>query len=194
MNITSGTPVQKGVSLSDIHAKDYVGKLIEEKFNGYTCITIKGKTGIEEGIVIFHNGNIVASDYEYYRYNKRYVAEDGLERVVNALLAARGIIDTFSLSSYQVQLIMTLNEDANMKNEIMSVSSLQFPSAFDYKYEDELAGRGEPEEKQSEREALLKKYGLSKLMGPKMTRAVLLEGAEDEGDRISKMLDKKAKK
>lgn len=192
MNIASGTPVQRGISLSDINPKEYLVKLMTEKFNGYTCVTIKGKKGIEEGILVFHDGNIVSSDYEYYRYNKRYVAEEGLLRTLNAFLASKGVVDSFSLSPYQVQLIMTLNDDCNLKNEIMSVASLPFPNSFSYSYEEALA-ETKGETKEYAKEVLLKKYGLSKLAAPKITRAVLLESAEEENEKIDKIIKKKGK-
>jgi hypothetical protein len=194
MNIASGTPVQKGVNLADINPRDYLAKLMEEKFTGYMCITVKGKTGLEEGTLVFHNGNIVCSDYEYYKYDKKFTAEEGLARIVNCLLASKGLIDTFSLSPYQVQLIMTLNEDSNLKSEVMSSDSLQFPASYSTAYEDSLTKVEKPEEKPYEKEVLLKKYGLSRMMGPKVTRAILLESADEENIKIDKMMDKKAKK
>lgn len=192
MNIASGTPVQKGVTLSDVNPKEHVVKLMREKFNGYTCVTIKGKNGVEEGVLVFHDGNIVSSDYEYYRYNKRYTAEEGLIRTLNAFLASKGVVDSFSLSPYQVQLIMTLNDDCNLKNEIMSASSIPFPNAFSYSYEDALM-ETKRETKEYAKDVLLKKYGLSRMVGPKVTRAVLLESADDENKRIDKMIKKKGK-
>jgi hypothetical protein len=192
MNIASGTPVQKGVALSDVNPKEHVVKLMREKFNGYTCVTIKGKNGVEEGVLVFHDGNIVSSDYEYYRYNKRYTAEEGLIRTLNAFLASKGVVDSFSLSPYQVQLIMTLNDDCNLKNEIMSASSIPFPNAFSYSYEDALM-ETKRETKEYAKDVLLKKYGLSRMVGPKVTRAVLLESADDENKRIDKMVKKKGK-
>ena len=192
MNIASGTPVQKGVALSDVNPKEHVVKLMREKFNGYTCVTIKGKNGVEEGVLVFHDGNIVSSDYEYYRYNKRYTAEEGLIRTLNAFLASKGVVDSFSLSPYQVQLIMTLNDDCNLKNEIMSASSIPFPNAFSYSYEDALM-ETKRETKEYAKDVLLKKYGLSRMVGPKVTRAVLLESADDENKRIDKMVKKRGK-
>ncbi len=192
MNIASGTPVQKGVSLSDVNPKDYLAGLMAEKFNGYTCVTIKGKNGIEEGVLVLHDGNIVSSDYEYYRYNKRFIAEDGLLRTLNAFMAGKGVMDSFSLSPYQVQLVMTLNDDCNLKNEIMSSASLPFPNAFSYSYEDALV-ETKSETKEYAKDVLLKKYGLSRMAGPKVTRAILLESADDENKRIDKMVKRKGK-
>jgi hypothetical protein len=192
MNIASGTPVQKGVSLSDINPKDYIVELMAEKFNGYTCVAIKGKNGIEEGVLVFHDGKIVSSDYEYYRYNKRVVSEEGLLRTLNAFLASKGVMDSFSLSPYQVQLIMTLNDDCNLKNEITSSASLPFPNAFSYSYEEALV-ETKRETKEYAKDVLLKKYGLSRMAGPKVTRAILLESADDENKRIDRMIKKKGK-
>ncbi len=194
MNITSGTPMEKGTSLGDIRPKEYMARLMEEKFNGYACITIRGKTGIEEGVIIFHNGSIVSCDYEYYKYNARFVAEEALARNLNAFIASKGVLDSFSLSSYQIQLVMTLNEDCNLKTDITSPSMLQFPEAFSYSFEESLVGPAKEPEKGAERNVLLKRYGLSRMLGPNVTRSILMESADEENKRIDKMIDKKGKK
>lgn len=192
MNITAGNPVQRGVRLSDIGPRDYLMKLMQEKFNGYTCFTIRGRTGIEEGTLVLHNGNIVAANYEYYKYNRAFKADDALARALNALLADNGVVDSFSLSPNQVQLVMTLNEDCNLKQEITSRSSFEFPTSFSYAFEEELSGLKAPEKEYS-REVLLRKYGLSRLAGKSASRAVLLEGADEEVKKVNKMM-KKGKK
>lgn len=194
MNITSGTPMEKGTSLGDIRPKEYMAKLMEKKFNGYACVTIRGRTGIEEGVILFHNGNIVSCDYEYYKYNARFVAEEALARNLNAFIAPKGVLDSFSLSSYQIQLVMTLNEDCNLKSDIISPSMLQFPEAFSYSFEEALAGPVKKEDRGVERNVLLKRYGLSKMLGPNVTRSILMESADEENKRIDRMIDKKGKK
>ncbi len=194
MNITSGTPMEKGTSLGDIRPKEYMAKLMEEKFNGYTCVTIRGKTGIEEGVILFHNGSVVSCDYEYYKYNARFVAEEALARNLNAFIAPKGVLDSFSLSPYQIQLVMTLNEDCNLKTDIIGPSMLQFPEAFSHAFEDALVGPVKKEDKGTERNVLLKRYGLSRMLGPNVTRSILMESADDENKKIDKMIDKKGKK
>ena len=194
MNITSGTPMEKGASLGDIRPKEYIAKMMEEKFNGYVCITVRGKTGIEEGVMLFHNGSIVSCDYEYYKYNARFVAEEALARSMNAFTAPRGVLDSFSLSPYQIQLVMTLNEDCNLKTDIITPSMLQFPEAFSYSFEESLAGPVKKPEKGAEKDVLMKRYGLSRMLGPNVTRSILMESADEENKRIDKMMDKKGKK
>ena len=99
MNVAAGNPVERGKYLEQINPKQYVSKLIDEQFNGYLCVAIHGAKGLEEGILFFHSGSIVSSNYEYFKFNKTYLAEEAAERSLNALLAKTGVIDLYSLSS-----------------------------------------------------------------------------------------------
>ena len=150
MNIAAGKPVERGRRLTEINVDSYVKKLMSEAFNGYVCIATHGKTGLEEGVLVLHNGQIASSDYDYYAFNKNYTAEEGLARTLNALKAEKGILDSFALSSYQVQLILTLNEECTLKQRV-DASTFQIPSVFSNTFEDKLLGEQQAQvEKQVE--------------------------------------------
>jgi hypothetical protein len=187
MNIAAGDPLERGKYLKDFEPKEYLLRLMNEKFNGYVCISIHGKTGIEEGVIVLHNGLIVSSDYEYFRYNKRVKGNEGIKRCLNAFLSGTGIVDSFSLSPYQVQLILTLNEDCALTTKI-EASTLALPSTFSQAYEDEQVALAPKPVEEMTRDVLLKKYGISKLAPPKVTRTGLLETAKKEHEDVKKLL------
>lgn len=192
MNIAAGTPLERGKDLRDINPKSYLEKMISEKFNGYISIAIKGKNGFEEGTVVFHNGDLVSSDYDYYKFNKNFKSGEGLERSLNAMHSKEGILDSFSLSSYQVQLVLTLNEEANLKEKVTN-DNLKVPDSFSFKYEEELE-KELPKEEMS-KEQLFNKLGLSDKAGEKTTKEVLIEKAKEEDkDIIKTVVNEREKK
>lgn len=178
MNITAGNPIERAKSLKDTHPKEYLQKLIKQAFSGYVCVCIHGKMGLEEGVMVFHDGWVVSSSYEYFYYNKEYKSTEALERCLNSLLAQVGVIDTFSLSAYQVQLILTLNEESNLPDKI-GAENFTLPVNFSFKYEDELR-KEMPDEEEITKEEMLKRLGITRLAGEKTTRGELLKKAKEE--------------
>jgi hypothetical protein len=188
MNIAVGTPIECGKILGTFVPIEYILRLMKEKFNGYVCLTIAGKTGFEEGVLLFHNGVIRSSDYEYYKYNKKHVAEEGLVRTLNAFLAEKGILDCFSLTPYQIQLILTLNEECNLRKPVDGKENpLTFPTHFSPLYEEQLAKEQMKEEET--REWVLKKHRLAKLATPETTRKELYESAKKEEKSLKELLE-----
>ena len=185
MRITAGNPLERGKDLSLTNANEYVSKLGQEKFNGYICVTIKGKRGIEEGVLLFHDGRIIASSYDYFYYKRTYQGETALERTANALASKLGIIDVFSLSSYQVQLVMTLNEEASLKKPL-EPQNLKIPDAYSTKYEDTLSVS--VQQGQEQKTNLAKKLGLTSDFLKGMTREDILQLAKEEDEKVEKMV------
>ncbi len=190
MKLSAGSPVETGKELASIVPAQYVKKLMDESFNGYFCITIHGKQGLEEGIVVFSNGKIVSSNYDYYKFNKSFLAEEALERSLNALNAKIGVIDLFSLNSYQVQLILTLNEENNLKQAV-DKENLKILNYFKEDYEKQLA---EESGEGIQKEDLFKKFGLTKTIAKDSSMAQLLNKAKSENDEIKKTLSKNQEK
>jgi len=122
LNLPYGTPVKTGI---DVAAVDFVAllkELLVKSFNGYACITINGGNGVEEGVVLFDNGKVVASFYEYFKHVKTVQGDHAFVRVMNASSAKDGVIELFQLSNEQVQLILAFNEQA-----------ISIPTEKDYK-------------------------------------------------------------
>ena len=186
MNLPAGKPVETGVEVQSVDASKYVTKLMNEKFNGYLCVAIHGKEGLEEGVIVFNEGSIVSSNYDYYKFNKSFLAEEALERSLNALNAKIGVIDLFALNSYQVQLILTLNEENNLK-EVVTKDNLEIKNYFNEDYEKEVIDKaGEVTSKVD----LFKKFGLTKTVARDSTRNQLMKRAVDENKQIEETMKK----
>ncbi|MFH1750659.1 MAG: DUF2226 domain-containing protein [Candidatus Micrarchaeota archaeon] len=112
MNLPPGIPVKTGIDIATIDFAALLRELKEKTFNGYLALTIQGGSGIEEGIVVFDNGKIVASFYEYFKFNKQLFGDLAFQRIVNSAAAIYGVSDIFQLTNDQVQLILAFNEQA----------------------------------------------------------------------------------
>lgn len=169
----SGVVVKTDV---DVASVDFLGLLKELKnkvFNGYLCIAVKGKTGFEEGVMVFDNGKIEAVAYDYLAFNKSVVGSKALARVMNASSAKVGVLDIFQLSNEQVQLIIAFNEQAIVVPSEDELKRLK-TDVFSNSLEEEVVG-GEKVETEKD---ILKKYKLS---------GVKVEKTEEE-DELKKLL------
>lgn len=187
MNVPTGSPVERGREVPNINPRDYIERLMDQGFSGYNSITIHGETGLEEGTIIYQNGEIISGDYLYFRYDKQYMAEEGIERALNALRSRNGIIDTYSLSSHQIQLILTLNEECKLRQSI-NKEKLELPSHFTLDYEEKLIKK---KTKELTRDELLKKYGLTALRTSEDTGGQLIQKAREEQRSLEKFLKKR---
>ncbi|MEM0372818.1 MAG: DUF2226 domain-containing protein [archaeon] len=188
MNISAGTPLERGKKTSETNARSYLEKLMSEKFSGYVSVSSMGKYGLEEGTIVIHNGSIVSSDYEYYKFNLSFKSSAGLERALNAMTSSNGVLDSFSLTSNQVQLILALNEEANLPVPVTK-ETLKVPSSFSQSYEEELSLSLPPAE--MSKEQLFKKLGLSRPPGEKADRETLVEKANSENQDVVRTVAKK---
>lgn len=186
MNVPTGEPVERGREVQKIQPKEYITNLMDKDFTGYTAVTIHGETGLEEGIAAYKNGEIVSSSYMYFRYNEHYRAEDGMKRFINALNSRNGIIDTYKLSSHQIQLVLTLNEECALE-EPVNKEGLEVPAQFNTGYEEKLI---KEETRELTREQLMKKYGLTGLRESEDTGGQLLQKAREEHRTLRKFLEK----
>ena len=163
MNISAGKPIDKGKEASSITPKTYISSFMDTSFSGHLVITGEGLYGIEEGILLFNDGNIIASSYSYFSFNKEFKAMEALSRTLNAFKNKKSIIDTYSLASYQVQLVTSLNGEYLLDTPV-NKTNLTTPSKYSTYYEQQLI---DDEKKQSSlnREDLLKKFNL--IMSPR---------------------------
>ncbi len=176
MRIAAGTPVERGRELTALNAEEYLKKLMKESFTGYVCVAINDKHGMEEGILLFKEGNIVASSYAYFAFDKEYKAEQALERALNAFKAVSGIVDCFSLSNSQAELVLTLNDEFVLK-EVVTAENLSMPAVFSEDFENKEA---EQAGASMSKEDLFKKLGISRKTGERTTKKTLVEKAKQE--------------
>lgn len=156
ISLPSGNVIKSSLDASTI---DFIALLDESKrksFNGYFSLCVYGGNGLEEGTLVFDNGKIVASFYEYYRYNKLVLGDQALPRVINAAAAKQAMLDIIQLNNDQVRLLLAFNEKAisiPTENDIKKLKVSTFSTAF----EDEV----KTEEGAESKESLFKKYKLS---------------------------------
>jgi hypothetical protein len=130
---------------------------MKDNFNGYVCVTIHGKYGIEDGTIVFYNGKITCAEYIYLSFDKIYKGDDALKRFFNAMLGF-GILDCFSLTMHQSHLITIMYEE-NRLNDSFDIKRLEkeFPENFDNKYEEMVV----PEKTKNLNIEVRKRLGLS---------------------------------
>jgi len=153
LNLPYGTPIKSGIDVASVDFLALLKELLAKSFNGYLCMTIKGLGGIEEGIILFDNGKVVASFYEYFKYAKTMFGDQAFVRVMNASVAKEGVIDLYQLSNEQVQLILAFNEQAISIPTEKDYKNLKL-NAFSSTFEDQV----KPAESKPSDVEILKKY------------------------------------
>ncbi|HLC48091.1 MAG TPA: DUF2226 domain-containing protein [Candidatus Norongarragalinales archaeon] len=139
MNLPPGIIVKTGIDTATIDFAALLRELKDKVFNGYLAITVEGASAIEEGIVVFDNGKVVASFYEYFKYNKQVLGDLAFQRVMNAAASKHGVADIFQLTNDQVQLILAFNEQAiclPSEGDIKKLRSESFSPLFEEQIKD----------------------------------------------------------
>ena len=165
LNLPYGTPIKTGIDVASVDFLALLKELSTKSFNGYACMTIKGIGGIEEGIVLFDNGKVVASFYEYFKYNKAVYGDQAFVRIMNASVAKEGVIDLYQLSNEQVQLILAFNEQAISIPTEKDYRNLKL-NAFSSTFEDQI----KPAESKPSEVEILKKYKIVEAATPEQTK------------------------
>ncbi len=158
MNIPMGMQEIAGKELSEEATGDIISFMDAGK-TGYFCITTEGKSGIEDGLLVVELGSVIGAHYEYLAFGKEYVAGEALKRVLNSLLAEKGIYDSYTLTSQQLELLKIFNENLLLLEKI-PLRSLEglIPPAFSPQFESqELAAKPQA------REDILQKHGLTEI-------------------------------
>ena len=152
MNVPVGIPKIRGKKLSAGTIAEDLGTFMDQNGTGYFCITIKGKYGLEEGLIVIENGQAIGSYYEYLNFGKSFHAKEGLVRTLNAFHAKHGVYDCFELSVQQIELLKIFNEDM-LFLEPMDYSALDgmIPVSFSTKFEEELVSKKEKLERRYSR-------------------------------------------
>lgn len=185
MKIAAGKPEEIGVNLKEIKSKDYINDMVNNKFNGYICITIGGKTGVEEGVLFFRNGKILLANYEYFKYNTEFKKEQAAPRVFNALASKTGVLDKFSVTDEQAKLIITLKEDELIGKEI----KVQISNNFSEEFENEIIKKA-IKERGITKEDILRKYGIASLRATEASKEELMYRSKQEDIDIRRLVEK----
>jgi len=135
--------IVKRVDLGHASLESVFTALQDKKFTGYAALCCQGKSGLEEGIILFDSGKGVGAHYEYLRFEKEVDGEPAFARCVNAARAGAAVLDLVQLTRDQVQDALANNSAALFVTTPQSIS----------KY----AGKGFSEEFEKELDQIAKK-------------------------------------
>jgi hypothetical protein len=157
-----GDKVKQGINLQDFDQKKEVLSLMGNSFSGYVIVTSEGLDGIEEGALILKSGMPVGALYEYSKFDITVFGEGALPKIFNAFLAKYGVVDIYSLSNQQVDLVTAFNDRIKIEN-VLDQNAIKklFPSKYSLKLAEEVLSQ--VLEKHESRTSILKKLGLSAL-------------------------------
>jgi hypothetical protein len=158
MNVPLGTPVTVGKQLTAEIVHD-ISSFMDGNKTGYFVITIQGRWGIEEGLLIIEAGGVVGSHYEYLRFGREYFAGEALKRCLNMMHAPRGVYDAYTLTAQQLELLKIFNEQTLL---LERVSQRGIEGMIPLAYTDEFE-KAEYLPPEVEREEVLKKRGLEEI-------------------------------
>jgi len=117
MNFPVGDVVGKGASPFDLVGE--VRKLNSDRFSGYIILSVRGDF-VEEGVLFFRDGLIVACSVECLAVQKLIKGVEGLEYFANESRGL-GFYQCVSLTKSQVDLVLAFDEkllagDVDLKN------------------------------------------------------------------------------
>ena len=165
MNLPAGEPVETGIDVKDVDLRKTLLNFFNASLNGYLCVMIEGYDGVEEGVLVFKAGHPVAASYEYLKHDKSVAGEGALSRVFNAVTAPSGIVDVYSMSKEQTDLVISFNADAVFK-KILGKSDIEALATQQYTEKYAIESVGVKEKPFSKRE-VLKRYRLEEIVSHK---------------------------
>ena len=118
MNIPVGEMVEENVSLKEMNLRQKLSKLMRESFSGSVVLTVEGRSGIEEGLVLLKEGMAFGALYEYIRFGKIVYGETALKQLLNSATVEFGVMDVGSLTKQQIELIIAFNEKIELKKPL----------------------------------------------------------------------------
>lgn len=83
-------------------------------FNGYVAWLGRGYDGLEEGILLFSKGKIVAASYEHLKYDHIIDGKDALEPAANVVASKYPVYSVVSLTVPKINLVLAFNEKARL--------------------------------------------------------------------------------
>ncbi|NPA76492.1 MAG: DUF2226 domain-containing protein [Candidatus Diapherotrites archaeon] len=115
MNIPAGDVVTHAAPLDPPKFLDLLKDLGKRSFNGYVAWVGEGLDGLEEGVVVFLNGQAVAVGYTQLKYNKAYDGEQAVAPAMNVIRAKNVVYSVVSLTVPKVNLILAFNDKAKIR-------------------------------------------------------------------------------
>lgn len=117
MRLPAGQRIAQEKNLAEIDFPMMLYGLIEEEHTGYVVVTSKTELGIEEGLIILRQGVIAGSYFEFMKFDVTFYGEKALPHVFNAVKAEKGIVEVYSISMHELDLVTAFNEDLKVEKE-----------------------------------------------------------------------------
>ena len=173
MNLPSGNLLLSLDVLDTTSFNALIDDLVKKKFFGYVIVTINGVDGLEEGSIVFENGNTVAASYEFIKYVKKISGDSSLELLFNSVAAQHGVIEVYELKRDQVQIILALNDGSFKLTKLIDEKMLEElkASQFNKNLFAKYVGikKGTSSSTVSTKD-ILRKYGLSSMIGADLSK------------------------
>lgn len=96
MELPTGTPIKEGMNTNRVDFRKLFPTLREHLLTGYMSVDLMTNSGMEEGVLLYNKGEIIAADYTYISIEKTLVGEDALKLVMNAM-AGDGVFDVYEV-------------------------------------------------------------------------------------------------
>jgi hypothetical protein len=110
MNLPVINPIVRNVPLDKIDSHKLFLDLSEKNFDGYCYLTVLGKYGFEESILILSKGQIVGSIFLITGYDVELYGKDAILYCLNSYGLNKGMLNIFALTQDQIKLILLFNE------------------------------------------------------------------------------------
>lgn len=118
MNIPIGKVEVEQKSFGEEKPFERLKSMVNTGFNGYLVATIEGITGLEEGLLLVREKEVVGAVFDALRVNKQLYGIQALRLVLNSLKAKKGVFDVNGLSKQQIDLIIAFNEKVNLHKPV----------------------------------------------------------------------------
>ncbi|MEK6958007.1 MAG: hypothetical protein AABW99_03450 [archaeon] len=164
MNLPVGEVISRGVNLKDVDAKRLIESFYDKKFSGYLVATLRGYDGLEEGVLLFKEGSLAASLFEYDFYGVTIFGDAAIPQVFNSFAATYVVADVVYLSNQQVDLVTAFNDKSRLTKEIKkSDVGRLIPNAYSADFAKQTLSQ--VVDKKESKKDIFKKLGLGGLGG-----------------------------
>ncbi len=166
MDLPAGTPIREGMDTGSVDFRKLFPTLSQHDLTGYLAVDIMTNNGIEEGILLLNNGEVVAAEYIYVA-KEIFVRGDGALPLVMNACVGEGRFDICELGADELLYAREKNREDVLKYKPTEKELLALlPDTFTEKVPDQKTEAVIKPEKITKaggvsREDVLKKYGIS---------------------------------
>jgi hypothetical protein len=114
MNLPVGDIIGRGINLKEVDIRKLIEGFYDKGFSGYLVASLYGFDSVEEGVLLFKDGLLIAAIYEYEFYGITIFGDVALPHIFNSFAADFIVADIVSLSNQQIDLVTAFNDKAKL--------------------------------------------------------------------------------